>query len=331
MDILVTGGAGFIGSHLVEALLGRGERVAVIDDFNPFYDPLLKRENVGPFLRDPAFALFEGDIRDRAFVRGAFESFRPQAVCHLAARAGVRPSIEDPRLYEEVNIAGTLNLLEAAKGAGLKNFVFASSSSVYGAGSKVPFSEDEPPLKPISPYAATKMSGELLCYTYSHLYAVPATCLRFFTVYGERGRPDMAVAKFTRLIRDCRPIDVYGDGAAKRDFTYISDIIAGLVASVYTPFRYEVINLGGSNTSEVNGLISIIERCLGTKARVNYRDAAPGDVPITYADVAKAARLLGFAPKVRLADGVGRYVKWFLAREARPGPAGAGGDTEVRA
>ena len=315
MRIIVTGGAGFIGSHLVEALLERGEEVAVIDDFNTFYDPGLKRENIEAMRRLGPITLFEADIRDRKRVDEAFASFRPEAICHLAARAGVRPSIEDPLLYEEVNCVGTLNLLEASRKTGVKNFVFASSSSVYGINSKVPFSEEDPITCPISPYATTKRAGELMCFTYSHLYGLPSTCLRFFTVYGERGRPDMAVAKFTRLISEGKEIQVYGDGTAKRDFTYVKDIISGLIKAIETRSKYEIVNLGGANTIEVNSLIGLIEKSLGKKANIRYMDTAPGDVPITYADVAKAKRLLGFSAAVRIDEGVERYVRWFLDRE----------------
>lgn len=317
MKIIVTGGAGFIGSHLVTALLEKGEKVVVIDDFNGFYDPLLKRENIQPFLNNPGFRLYEADIRDKAKVFEIFAAEQCDAVCHLAARAGVRPSIEDPLLYEEVNCVGTLNLLEASRINKVKNFVFASSSSVYGINSKVPFSEEDPITCPISPYATTKRSGELMCFTYSHLYKLPATCLRFFTVYGERGRPDMAVAKFTRLIRDGKEIQVYGDGTARRDFTYVGDIINGVLNSIYKQSAYEIINLGGANTIEVNRLIELIEENLGRKAVVRYQGVAPGDVPITYADVAKAKRLIGFEPKVVIDEGVARYVRWFLEREER--------------
>lgn len=317
MKILVTGGAGFIGSHLASELLKRGSAVAVIDDFNDFYDPRLKRENVALFSGDPRFTLHELDIRDAAGVREVFERERPDAVCHLAARAGVRPSIQDPVLYEEVNCLGTLNILEAAREVGVGNLVFASSSSVYGINSKVPFSEEDPITCPISPYAATKRAGELMCYTYSHLYNIPVTCLRFFTVYGERGRPDMAVAKFTRLIYEGRPIEVYGDGSARRDFTYVSDIVGGVIAAIDSARPYEIINLGGAQTSDVSRLISIIEDCLGRKAGIRYLPPVPGDVPITCADVAKAGSLLGFSPKVRLEEGVERYVRWFIQREGR--------------
>jgi len=316
MRIIVTGGAGFIGSHLTEALLERADQVAIIDDFNAFYDPGLKRENIEALRRKAPLTLFEADIRDKMKVDEAFASFKPDAVCHLAARAGVRPSIEDPLLYEEVNCIGTLNLLEASRKTGVKNFVFASSSSVYGINSKVPFSEEDPITCPISPYATTKRAGELMCFTYSHLYGLPSTSLRFFTVYGERGRPDMAVAKFTKLINEAKEIQVYGDGTARRDFTYVKDIISGLIKSIDTQSRYEIVNLGGANTIEVNALIGLIEKALGKKADIRYMDPAPGDVPITYADVAKAKRLLGFSPAVRIDEGVERYVRWFLERQA---------------
>jgi len=317
MKILVTGGAGFIGSHLSDELVSRGEQVTVIDEFNDFYDPKLKRENVAPHLSNPAYTLVEGDIRDTDRVTRLFEEAQFDAVVHLAARAGVRPSIEEPMLYEQVNSAGTLNLLEASRKTGVKNFVFASSSSVYGINSKVPFSEGDPITCPISPYATTKRAGELMCYTYSHLYSLPATCLRFFTVYGERGRPDMAVAKFTRLIHEGRAIQVYGDGSAQRDFTYVGDIKEGLLKSIYSPSRYEIVNLGGANTIEVRKLIELIETSLGKKAVINHLPPAPGDVPITYADATKAKELLGFKAAVRIDEGVERYVRWFLERERR--------------
>ncbi|MFQ5354284.1 MAG: NAD-dependent epimerase/dehydratase family protein, partial [Thermodesulfobacteriota bacterium] len=262
-----------------------------------------------------AFRLYELDIRDGKRLAAVFETESPDAVCHIAARAGVRPSIEDPVLYEEVNSLGTLNVLEACRAAGVKNLVFASSSSVYGLNSKVPFSEDDPLDGPISPYAATKRACELMCYTYSHLYELPVTCLRFFTVYGERGRPDMAVAKFTRLISEGKAIPLFGDGSAIRDFTYIGDIINGLTASIYKPMRYEIINLGGSRTVEVKRLISVIEETLGKKAVIDFLPPFPGDVPVTSADTGKAEKLLGFIPEVGIEEGIKRYVKWFREME----------------
>ncbi|MBI5561159.1 MAG: GDP-mannose 4,6-dehydratase [Deltaproteobacteria bacterium] len=314
MNVLITGGAGFIGSHLAGKLLERGERVIAVDDFNSFYDPKLKLENISGFEANPGFTLCRADIRDARAIARVVEEHPPHVVCHMAARAGVRPSIEDPLLYEETNLKGTLNILEAVKGLNLENFVFASSSSVYGAASKVPFSEDDPVNSPISPYAATKRAGELLLFTYSHLYKIPVTCLRFFTVYGERGRPDMAVARFTKLICEGGEVPVYGDGSARRDFTYIGDILKGLIQSLYTPFPYEIINLGGAHTAEVKELVSIVEKNLGKRARLKYLPPAQGDVPVTYADVSKAKRLLGYSPEVTLDEGVGRYVRWFLDR-----------------
>ncbi len=315
MKILVTGGAGFIGSTLSDALIARGDSVVVIDSFNDFYDPAIKRDNISALLASPNFTLHEFNIRDAGRVSSVIDAERPDVICHIAARAGVRPSIDDPVLYEEVNGLGTLNIVEAAKGIGLKNFVFASSSSVYGLNSKVPFSEEDPVTCPISPYAATKRAGELMLYTYSHLYSIPVTCLRFFTVYGERGRPDMAIAKFTALIDEGRAIPVYGDGSAIRDFTYIGDIIDGVIGAIDTPQRYEIINIGGSKTVELRRVIEIIEEKLGKKAEIDFMDKVPGDVPVTSADVAKAREMIGFDPKVGIEEGIGRYVDWFLARK----------------
>jgi len=323
MKILITGGAGFIGSTLADTLLSRGESVVVIDNFNDFYDPAIKRRNIAAAMENPAYRLYELDIRDGARLKTVFKTERPDVVCHIAARAGVRPSIEAPVLYEEVNSLGTLNVLEASKEIKLGNLVFASSSSVYGMNTKVPFSEDDPLDGPISPYAATKRASELMCYTYSHLYGLPVTCMRFFTVYGERGRPDMAVAKFTRLIHEGSPIPLYGDGSAIRDFTYIGDIIQGLVASLYKPMRYEIINLGGSRTVEVRELIALIEKNLGKKAEINFLPPVPGDVPVTSADTSKAERLLGFRPEVSIEEGIRRYVKWFLEGLEQKDRAGA--------
>lgn len=316
MKILVTGGAGFIGSHLVDALISSGDSVVVIDDFNDFYDPALKRENVAPHRGNPAYKLYETDIRDAGALKRIFAAERPEVVCHLAARAGVRPSIEEPVLYEEVNSLGTLNLLEASRGIELKNFVFAGSSSVYGINSKTPFSEDDPISKPISPYAATKRASELMGYSYSHLFGIPFTSLRFFTVYGERGRPEMAIAAFTRAIHEGSTMKVFGDGSAERDFTYIGDIVEGILAAIDNPFEYEIINIGGSRVVKLSYIIELIEGALGKKAKINYLDAAPGDVPITYADASKIERLLGFKPGVTIEEGIERYVKWFLERAA---------------
>ncbi|MCP3677662.1 MAG: NAD-dependent epimerase/dehydratase family protein [Deltaproteobacteria bacterium] len=314
MNVLVTGGAGFIGSNLVDRLLERGDRVVVIDDFNDFYDPAIKRENLEGALSNKGFRLYEGDIRDRGLIKRLFDENRIDCVCHIAARAGVRPSLENPLLYEEVNCVGTLNILEEVKVRGVKNFVFAASSSVYGINSKVPFSEDDPINFPISPYAATKRANELMLFSYAHLYNIPTTCLRFFTVYGERGRPEMAVGNFTRRISEGREINVFGDGSARRDFTYIGDILQGVVVAIDRPAPYEIINLGESRVVELKYLISLIEENLNTKAKIEYHPPSPGDVLITYADISKAKRLLDYDPKFDIEDGVERYVKWFLQR-----------------
>src|ERR687884_209591 len=269
-NILVTGGAGFIGSHLVDRLLAEGGwRVAVVDDFNDFYAPLVKRANVREHLKSSAYRLHEVDIRERARLEAIFKEEKFDAIVHLAARAGVRPSLVEPVLYAETNITGTLNLLELAREHLVKQFVFGSSSSVYGINTKVPFSEEDPIRQPISPYAATKAAGELICHTYSHLYKIRCVCLRFFTVYGARQRPDLAIHKFARLISEGRPIPVFGDGTTRRDYTYIDDIIAGVRAAIdYEQSNYEVFNLGESRTVELQELIALLEKELDREAVV---------------------------------------------------------------
>jgi UDP-glucuronate 4-epimerase len=310
--ILVTGGAGFIGSHLCEALLAEGADVVVIDDFNNFYDTAIKRENIAGF-RDK-ITLIEGDIRDVALVDSVFDSHKFDKVFHLAARAGVRPSIADPRLYVSTNVDGTLNLLEGCRRTGVKHFVFASSSSVYGVNKKVPFAEDDLIQRTISPYAATKLAGEQLCSNYNNLYGIRCVCLRFFTVYGPRQRPDLAISKFTRLILDDKPIDQYGDGSTARDYTYIEDIIRGVTAAgKYTASEFEIINLGGSAANTLAQLIAGIEEITGKKARINHLPEQPGDVPFTCADVSKAGRLLGYVPATPLRRGLERYVEWVAS------------------
>ena len=316
MKVLVTGGAGFIGSHLVDTLLGRGDSVVVVDNFNDYYDPAIKRENLLDAATNPAYSLYEIDIRDAEAVASVIGAENPDIICHLAARAGVRLSIVDPILYEQTNCLGTMNILEAVKDKGIKNFVFASSSSVYGENIKTPFAEDDLVNHPISPYAATKRSGELMLYTYAHLYGLPVTCLRFFTVYGERGRPDMAVARFTRFIDEGVTLPVYGDGTARRDFTYIGDIVKGVVAAIDQPRRYEIINIGGSGVITVNRLIEVIGKSLGKEPIVDYTDPFAGDVPITCADTGKEEGMLGFVPSVDIVEGIERYVRWYLLRKA---------------
>ena len=312
-EILVTGGAGFIGSHLVDSLLAENVwRVTVVDDFNDFYSPTMKRDNVSAHIRNPSYRLVEADIRDREALKRVFNNMAFSTIVHLAARAGVRPSLTKPQLYAETNITGTLNLLELAREHNVRQFVFGSSSSVYGINAKVPFSEDDPIRQPISPYAATKAAGELLCHTYAHLYGIRCIALRFFTVYGARQRPDLAIHKFARLIDEGKPIPVFGDGTTRRDYTYIDDIIAGVRASVdYTLSDYETINLGESRTVELRELIELLEKTLGKSARIERQSAQPGDVPQTFADITKARRLLGYNPQTQIEEGIGRFIEWF--------------------
>ncbi len=309
--VLVTGGAGFIGSHLVRRLLARGDRVTVLDDFNDFYDPARKRKNVGPLLGRDDFHLVEGDIRDARLVERLFAGGGFDAVVHLAARAGVRPSLREPILYEDVNCVGTLRLLEAARRHGPPTFVFGSSSSVYGINEKVPFAEDDPVDKPISPYATTKRSGELLCFNYHHLYGLRTACLRFFTVYGPGQRPEMAIHKFTDLLARRAAVPMYGDGESRRDYTYIDDIVGGVVAALDLAPGFEIINLGGADTTSLADLVRWIAEELGVKPKVERLPPQPGDVPITYADVRKAGRLLGYSPQVPIREGLKRFVAWY--------------------
>lgn len=312
-NILVTGGAGFIGSHLVDRLLAEENwRVTVVDDFNDFYEPSIKRANVARHRRHPNYRLSESDIRQKPGLERVFENSNFDCIVHLAARAGVRPSLEQPLLYSQTNIEGTLNLLELAKQHNVKQFVFGSSSSVYGINAKVPFSEDDPIRQPISPYAATKAAGELLCHTYTHLYGIRCVCLRFFTVYGPRQRPDLAIHKFARLISEGKPIPVFGDGTTRRDYTYIDDIIAGVRAAVdYQQSNYEVVNLGESRTVELRELISLLEKELDLPAKIDRLPLQPGDVPQTFADISKARRLLGYDPQTQIERGIERFVEWF--------------------
>ena len=309
--ILVTGGAGFIGSHLVDRLLVRGENVVCLDDFNDFYSPQIKRANVEPHLRSDSYTLVEADLRDAAALASIFEKNSIDRIVHLAARAGVRPSLADPLLYEDVNVRGTLHLLELARIHAVSQFVFASSSSVYGANRKTPLSEDDRIDRTISPYAATKYAGELFCHTYHHLYGTPTTCLRFFTAYGPRQRPEMAIHKFAKLLYEGSPIPMFGDGSTARDYTYIDDIVDGVIAAIDNPLAFEVINLGESQTTTLRDLIALLERLSGKAALVEQRPVQPGDVEITYADISKARRLLGYNPSTPIEDGLGRFLEWF--------------------
>ena len=316
-SILITGGAGFIGSHLVERLLGEGGwRITVVDDFNDFYSPSIKRDNISQHLSNPNFTLVEADIRDADALANAFDDTNFNCIVHLAARAGVRPSLNEPRLYVETNVNGTVNLLELARAHRVKQFVFGSSSSVYGVNPKVPFSEDDPIFNPISPYAATKAAGELICHSYAHLYDMRIVCLRFFTVYGARQRPDLAIHKFAKLISEGKPIPVFGDGTTRRDYTYVDDIIAGVRAAIdYDATDYEVINLGESRTVELRELISLIETELGKRAQIDWQPPQPGDVPQTFADISKARKLLRYDPQTQIEAGIQRFVQWFKSSQ----------------
>lgn len=312
-SILVTGGAGFIGSHLVDQLLDEsGWHVTVIDDLNDFYSPDLKRANIAAHLEKPNYRFIQADIRDASALETIFTDGDFECIVHLAARAGVRPSLCQPRLYYETNVTGTLNLLEMARMHGVKQFVNASSSSVYGINCKMPFSEEDRIQQPISPYAATKAAGELLCHTYSHLHDIRTVCLRFFTVYGARQRPDLAINKFTRMISEGKAIPVFGDGTTRRDYTYIDDIIQGVRASIdFDGSMHEVFNLGESQTVELRELIALIEQCLDLNAVIDRQPMQPGDVPVTFADISKARKLLGYNPTTTIVDGIPKFVEWF--------------------
>ncbi|HSW47064.1 MAG TPA: NAD-dependent epimerase/dehydratase family protein [Phycisphaerae bacterium] len=312
---LVTGAAGFIGSHVSEALLGAGWRVTGLDSFDPLYDPAVKRANVAACLGHKGFELTEGDIRDREAAERCMGR-GVDVVVHLAALAGVRPSIERPRDYQDVNVTGTCCLLEAARKLGVSKFVFASSSSVYGNNPKVPFAENDNVDFPISPYAASKKSGELICHAYHHLYGMDATCLRFFTVYGPRQRPDLAIHRFSRLIEAGRPITVFGDGSSSRDYTYVGDVVTGVLAAIERCRGYRIYNLGNSLPVVLGDLITAIERALGRKAVIERRPDQPGDVDRTFADISRARAELGYEPKTRLEDGLRMFVGWLRTEGA---------------
>jgi len=310
MRVLVTGGAGFIGSHLVERLVAEGHQAAILDDFNDFYDPQIKRSNIASVKNDAP--VFEIDLRDDHAVRTLFHNEKFDAIAHLAARAGVRPSIAQPQLYYDTNVSGTLHLLDAARTVGIERFIFASSSSVYGMCKTIPFSEKLHLTQTISPYAASKIAGEFLCSTFSHLYQMRVVALRFFTVYGARQRPDLAIHQFTRRILAGRPINQFGDGTTRRDYTYIDDIIQGVIAALkYDGTMFEIINLGESETVQLKELIGQIEAAVGRKAKINQLPEQAGDVPLTCADIAKARRLLHYQPTTKLREGLPRFVEWF--------------------
>jgi UDP-glucuronate 4-epimerase len=319
--VLLTGGAGFIGSHVSEALLRRGLQLSLVDSLDDFYSPAAKRANLEEVRKAGDFCFCELDVCDFDALRQAVSKLRPDTIIHLAARAGVRPSIEQPQLYERVNVGGTVNLLELARQLGVKRFIFGSSSSVYGITNRVPFAEDDPCSRPISPYAATKLAGELLCHTYAHLYGLSTVCLRFFTVYGPRQRPDLAIRKFTTLMESGKAIPVFGDGSMGRDYTFVDDIVAGVLAALDYQFPrggtpFDIFNLGNSHPVSLNELIETLERVTGRVAIRDGKALQPGDVPITWASTDKAARMLGYRPATSLVEGLKRFVDWF--REQKP-------------
>jgi len=315
--VVLTGGAGFIGSHVSEALLRRGVQLWILDNLDEFYSPAWKKANLEDMRRVGSYEFSQVDICDIVRLRETLERARPDVVIHLAARAGVRPSIEQPHLYEQVNVAGTLNLLEMCRQLQVRKFLFGSSSSVYGATSRVPFSEDQVELRPVSVYAATKLAGEMFCYTYAHLFALPVICLRFFTVYGPRQRPDLAIHKFTALIEAGKPVPIFGDGSAGRDYTWVDDIAAGVMAAVdYEPHPvdgvpFEVFNLGNSHPVKLLEMVELLERITGKSVILERHPPQPGDVPLTWADISKACRLLGYRPATRLEEGLEQFVAWY--------------------
>ncbi len=313
MNSLVTGGAGFIGSHIVRRLLAEGHAVTILDDFNDYYSPDIKRANVAAFASD--VRLIEGDIRCRDTVRRTMQEGKFDTVIHIAARAGVRPSVQDPQLYVDTNITGTHHLLEGARDTGVSRFVFASSSSVYGLAKEIPFSESLPLPQTLSPYAATKLAGEHLCGNYSYLFGLRTVCLRFFTVYGPGQRPDLAIHKFTDAIHRGQSIPQYGDGSTRRDYTYIDDILQGVMGAVaYDGPLFDIFNLGESQTITLSELIREIEKSLGKKAVIDYLPEQKGDMPVTCADISKARALLGYNPHTPIAVGIPKFVEWYLQK-----------------
>ena len=317
-NVLITGVAGFIGSSLADRLLARGDTVVGLDNFNAYYDPAIKRANVAGALEHPRFALHEIDLCDEAAVMALVDGERPDVVVHLAARAGVRPSLQDPNLCHRVNVIGSQHVLDACRAFTPSHLVFASSSSVYGGCTEVPFNEENPVSRPISPYAATKRMNELMGHVYSHTYGVNVTMLRFFTVYGPRQRPDMAIHTFTRLIDEGLPVPRFGDGSTRRDYTYIDDCVEGVVRAIDTPFRYEIFNLGESQTTSLQELIELVARHVGKEPNIDVKPLQPGDVTITYANIDKARRMLGYNPKTGMDEGIRRFVAWYRERNTAP-------------
>jgi UDP-glucuronate 4-epimerase len=313
MSILITGGAGFIAFHLAEALIRRGFEVNLLDNFNNFYDPELKRKNVNDLKALGCGHLNIVDILDRNSLRQVFENTRPEIVIHLAAWAGVRPSLEKPEIYSAVNVTGTVNLLEFAREFSTRCFIFGSSSSVYGGNTKVPFSEDDPVNRPVSPYAATKRAGELICHTYAYNYSMHITCLRFFTVYGPRQRPEMAIHKFAQLMFEGKEIPIFGKGDSRRDYTYVEDIVSGIIRAMEVNPPFEIINLGESQTITLLDLVQLLESALGIKAKLRFLPEQSGDMEITYADISRAQRILGYAPKRPVKEGIQLFADWFMS------------------
>jgi UDP-glucuronate 4-epimerase len=318
MNVLVTGGAGFIGSHVCERLLGMGHAVWTYDDLNAFYEPAIKQQNLAALkAAGGKFIFVEGDLTNRTALEALFRSVKFDQVIHLAARAGVRPSLQEPALYQRVNVEGTVNLLEAARATGVKKITIASSSSVYGVNAKVPFSENDPIFSAISPYAASKLACEALGHVYHHVYGMDIAMLRFFTVYGPRQRPDLAIHKFAQLINRGKPIPVFGDGSTARDYTYVSDTVAGVIACTEREFGFEVFNLGESQTVKLSYLIELLENALGRKAVIDRQPPQPGDVPITFANITKAREKLGYNPQVKIEEGIPKFIDWFRTQATK--------------
>ncbi len=325
LNVYVTGAAGFIGSHVAEALLSRGDRVCGLDNFDPFYDRAVKERNLSALRANPGFSFLEGDIRNPGTLALWGDGSRPDALIHLAAKAGVRPSVADPAGYADVNVHGTIRILEWAREREIPKVLFASSSSVYGGNTKVPFSEDDFVDHPVSPYAATKKAGELLCHTYCHLYRMNVAALRFFTVYGPRQRPEMAIHKFTRRILEGEEIELYGDGSSRRDYTFIDDIVSGVLGALDAPPGYRVYNLGESATISLSDLVSLLEKACGRPALRRGKPFQPGDVPITFADISRARAEIGYDPRVPIELGVARFVEWYRRQATREATRKEGG------
>ena len=316
MKVLITGGAGFIGSHVAEELLRHEHKLAIIDNLNEYYSPHSKLENLSAIRAVAPIAFHACDVRNTDEISRIMQEDRPEAVIHLAACVGLRPSLIDPHFYESVNVGGTLALLEACRRFRIRKFVFASSNSVYGLCTRIPFQEDDRPNWPLSPYAATKIAGEKLCHVYSHLYGISAVCLRLFTVYGPRQRPDMAIRRFTEMIDDGLAIPVFGDGTHERDYTYIDDAVQGLLKALDLDCGFEVFNLGSSEKISLRRLITQIEKQLGKTAVIDWQPEQPGDMPLTLADITKARKILGYQPSTALEDGIRKFVRWFQVRKA---------------